>query len=72
LFLISDIIENIDTRKAFMKIDLRWGYNNIQIKKEDEWKAVFTILEESFEPMVIFFRLTNLPATFQTMINKLL
>ena len=55
-----------------MKIDLRWGYNNIQIKKEDEWKAVFTILEESFEPMVIFFRLTNLPATFQTMINKLL
>ena len=28
--------------------------------------------EGSFEPMVIFFGLTNLPATFQAMINELL
>ena len=28
--------------------------------------------EGSFEPTVMFFRLTNSPATFQTMINKLL
>ena len=28
--------------------------------------------EESFEPMVMFFGLTNSPATFQTMINDLL
>ena len=33
---------------------------------------MFTIPEGSFEPMVIFFRLTNLPATFQTMINEIL
>jgi len=33
---------------------------------------VFTTSEGSFEPMVIFFRLTNLPAMFQEMINKLL
>ena len=32
----------------------------------------FTILERSFEPMVMFFGLTNLPAIFQTMMNKLL
>jgi len=29
-------------------------------------------LEESFEPMVMFFGLTNSPAMFQTMINKIL
>ena len=29
LSLISDIIENIDTKKVFTKMDLRWGYNNI-------------------------------------------
>ena len=29
-------------------------------------------LEESFELIVIFFRLTNSPATFQTIINKIL
>ena len=28
--------------------------------------------KESFEPMVIFFGLTNLPAIFQTIMNKLL
>ena len=53
-------------------MDLRWGYNNVRIKERDEWKAAFTTLERSFEPMIIFFGLTNLLATFQTMINKLL
>ena len=33
---------------------------------------VFITLEKSFEPMVMFFGLTNLPATFQAMINELL
>ena len=72
MFLISDIIENIDTRKVFMKIDLRWGYNNIQIKEGDEWKVAFTTSKESFEPTVMFFGLMNSPATFQVMMNELL
>ena len=55
-----------------MKIDLRWGYNNVRIKEGNEWKAVFTTPEGSFEPMVMFFELTNSPATFQAMMNKLL
>ena len=33
---------------------------------------VFTILEGFFEPIVMFFGLTNSPAMFQTMMNKLL
>ena len=32
----------------------------------------FTIPEGSFEPMVMFFGLTNSPVTFQTMMNKIL
>ena len=55
-----------------MKMDLRWGYNNVRIKKGDEWKATFMIPEGSFEPTVMFFGLTNLPATFQAMMNELL
>jgi len=62
--LISDVLENIGTKKVFMKMDLRWGYNNVRIKEGDKWKAAFTIPEGSFEPTVMFFRLTNLPATF--------
>ena len=67
-----DVLENIGMKKVFTKIDLRWGYNNVRIKEGDEWKAVFTTLEGSFEPLVMFFGLTNSPATFQTMINELL
>jgi len=70
--LISDIVENIGTKKIFTKMDLRWGYNNVWIKEGDEWKVAFTTSEGSFEPTVMFFGLTNSPATFQAMMNKLL
>ena len=70
--LISDVLENIGTKKVFTKMDLRWGYNNVRIKEGDEWKAAFTSLEELFELMVMFFGLTNSPVTFQAMMNKLL
>ena len=34
--LILNIIENISTKKVFIKMDLRWGYNNMRIKEGDE------------------------------------
>jgi len=34
--LISDIIENIGTKKIFTKMDLQWEYNNVLIKEKDE------------------------------------
>jgi len=55
-----------------MKMDLRWRYNNVRIKKGDKWKTAFLIPEDAFELMVMFFGLTNSPATFHTMINNLL
>jgi len=66
------MLKNIGTKKIFTKMDLRWEYNNVRIKEGDKWKAAFTILEGSFEPIVMFFGLTNLPATFQAIMNKLL
>ena len=55
-----------------MKMDLRWGYINVRIKKGNEWKAAFLMPEELFEPTVIFFGLTNSPVTFWAMMNDLL
>ena len=57
LLLISDIIKNIGTKKVFIKMDLRWSYNNVRIKKEDKWKAAFTVPEGLFEPTVMFFQI---------------
>jgi len=59
------------TKKVFTKMDLRWGYNNVQIKEGDEWKVAFTTHLGLFEPMVMYFGLTNSPATFQAMMNNL-
>ena len=44
----------------------------MRIKEGDEWKAAFITPEGSFEPTVMFFRLTNSPVTFQAMMNELL
>ena len=59
------------TKRVFTKMDLRWRYNNIRIKEGDEWKAAFTTHIGSFKLVVMFFGLTNSPATFQTMMNNI-
>jgi hypothetical protein len=69
--LISDIINRLKKAKYFTKLNVRWGYNNIRIKKGDEWKAAFRTNKGLFEPLVMFFGLTNSSATFQTMMNNL-
>ena len=53
-------------------MDLRWGYNNMRIKKGDEQKIVFTSPEGLFEQTVMFFGLMNSLAMFQTMMNEIL
>jgi reverse transcriptase-like protein len=55
----------------FSKFDVQWGYNNIHIKKGDEWKATFKTSEGLFKPTVMFFGLTNSPATFQMMMDNI-
>ena len=70
--LITELVDNTGSKQVFTKIDLRWGYNNVRIKKGNEWKAAFTTHVGSFEPIVMFFGITNSPATFQAMMNEIL
>ena len=64
-------MDGIGSKKVFTKLDLRWEYNNIRIKEGDEWKAVFTTHIGAYEPIIIYFGLTNSPAIFQTIMNDL-
>jgi len=57
--------------RYFTKLDICLGYNNIQIKEEDQWKEVFTTNQGLFKPTVMFFRMCNSSATFQAMIDNL-
>jgi hypothetical protein len=64
--LISEIMDKLKGTKYFTKLDMRWGYNNVRIRKGDEWKAAFKTNKGLFEPTVMFFGMCNSPATFQT------
>jgi hypothetical protein len=55
----------------FTKLDVHWGYNNVCICEGYKWKAVFHTDRGLFQPLVMYFSLTNSPATFQTMMNKI-
>ena len=69
--LIPELINRVKGASLFSKFNVRWGYNNVQIKPGDEWKAAFITNKGLFEPRVMFFGLTNSPATFQTMMNAI-
>ena len=71
LLLISQLVDKLKGCKLFMKMDLQWGYNNVQICEGGEWKDVFTMHKGSFEPLIMYFGLCNLPATFQKMMNEI-
>ena len=69
--LIPELIARVKGASLFSKFDVRWGYNNVRIKEGDEWKAAFVTNKGLFEPRVMFFGLTNSPATFQMMMNSI-
>ena len=69
--IISDLIDTLSKAKYFTKLDVCWRYNNVCIKEGDEFKAAFWTPYGLYEPLVIFFSLTNSPATFQMMMNDI-
>ena len=69
--LISKLINKLRGAKYFTKLDVRWGFNNVWMKEGDEWKAAFQMNRGLFKLLVMFFRLCNSPATFQTMMDNI-
>jgi hypothetical protein len=69
--LINDLINCLKGARFFTKLDIWWGFNNVWIQEGEEWKAVFRTNRGLFEPLVMYFGLTNSLATFQTMTNDI-
>jgi len=69
--LISELVSQLCGARYFTKLDVRWGFNNVRIKPRDEWKVAFRTNRGLFKPLVMFFGMTNSPATFQTMMNDI-
>jgi hypothetical protein len=62
---LAQCIKDLQGMEIFSKFDISWGYNNICIKEEDQWKAIFKTCRGLFKPHVMFFGLSNSLATFQ-------
>jgi len=67
---IMDTIQSMGA-KYFTKLDVAWAFNNVRIKEGDQWKAAFKTNFGLFEPTVMFFRMCNSPATFQSMMDHI-
>jgi len=69
--LISELISQLCGAKYFTKLNIQWGFNNVCIKPGDKWKVAFCTNCSLFEPLMMFFGMTNSPTTFQTMMNDI-
>jgi hypothetical protein len=68
--MINDLFDQLVGAKVFSKIDLQSGYHQLKIHEQDIPKIAFTTRYGLYEYTVMSFGLTNAPAYFMSMMNK--
>ena len=68
--MINDLFDQLQGAKVYSKIDLRSGYHQLKIREQDIPKTAFTTRYGLYVYIVRSFGLTNAPAYFMGMMNK--
>jgi hypothetical protein len=67
---IEDLFDQLNEAKLLSKIELRTGYHQLKVRESDIPKTAFTTHYGLFEYTVMSFGLTNAPAYFMNLMNK--